>query len=99
MAQFVVKQPDGKFALFSEVVDNFIKANCNADQMIAYLRSRGMDKANAEVKVGAGINDRCLFTKKCMESNWRWNYATGVIKDIHGQECLDEMLADMGVKL
>lgn len=95
MAQFVVKQPDGKLALFSEVVDNFIACNMDESQMIAYLRSRGMDESNAKVKVDAGINERWLFNNKCTESNWRWNYAIGVIKDIHGQDVLDKTLKEM----
>lgn len=95
MAQFIVKQPNGKLALFSEVVDNFIAANMGEDQAVAYLRSRGMSEANAKVKVQAGINDRCLFSKKCMAGDWRWKYAIDVILEIHGRNALNAMVKDM----
>lgn len=95
MAQFVVKQPNGKFSLFSEVVDKFITANLDESGMSAYLRSRGMSKENANIKVQSAINDRCIFNGKCMEGEWRWNYACDVIRDIHGQVVLNEILEEI----
>lgn len=96
MAQFIVKQPSGKLALFSEVVDNFIAANMEQSQAVAYLRSRGMALKDAEVKVQAGVDDLNIFTKEPMNGDYRWKYALDVILDIHGRDAMNAMVEDMG---
>ena len=59
MSRRVIKQPNGKFACFSSVVDHFIWYDATAEEARAYLRGEYMEEIEARIdeKMRAAIED------------------------------------------
>lgn len=50
MGQQIIQQPDGRYALWSTVVDNFILRDVTPDQIIAYRVARARHEIETEVR-------------------------------------------------
>lgn len=50
MAHIIVKQPDGKFAIWSTIVDNFLLENASEKEVFKYEISCAMDETEAKLK-------------------------------------------------
>lgn len=57
MGTFVAKQPNGKYCLFSTVVDCPTHINMSIDDYIQVMMSRGFQKWKAEQLVNTNINN------------------------------------------
>ena len=85
MAWRIVKQPNGLYARFSDVVDNFTDFGMTRDEAIECCIDcpGGMGRDEAEQKVARAEEST---------ASGRWDEAFRIIKEIHGQEKLDEFL-------
>ena len=50
MATFIIKQPNGKYALFDSCEDRFILADCVLEHLIEEARSTAADAAEASTR-------------------------------------------------
>lgn len=89
MPQFIVKQPNGKYAIFSTVVDNFVAYDYTEAEIIAHYEQKAKDDARLVAERGLNRADsdpdalgRCLAT----------------IEAIHGKGEAKSMSALMGMK-
>jgi hypothetical protein len=76
MAWRYVRQPNGKLAVFSEVVDDFIEANMDDDQALAFYIGKVLNDAREKI----GGADR---------KPGRFEEALEIIKVCHGQDEAD----------
>lgn len=101
MTQVTVRQPDGKLAIFSEKLENFVACNLNKDQAIEWYIARGFDWINAERKTMEGYNDLNLFTNEPDPSGqFRWKYCVDIVLEVHGRDSLEETINNIkGIEL
>ena len=104
MAFFIVRQPNGKLAAFSEVVDNFTAYDMSIEEAEAYCRDeRGMDPQDAAQKVRQGVSDVSRHnmllpadTPSGEMNKWlgRWHECLGIILRVHGWTMCREWMAE-----
>lgn len=88
MAWRIVKQPNGLFARFSDVVDNFTHLDMTHDQALDFCREHMAEDA-AQRKVHAAVEDHLPFTVgKRGSGSDRWNDAIETIAAVHGKNAL-----------
>lgn len=91
MPSYLVKQPDGKYAMFSTIVDDFTHADMTEDQaVLAVFESMGED--DRENLVHADMIDRAKrdapaweYDHKAPHGQRRWMGAIAAIQRVHGE--------------
>jgi hypothetical protein len=66
MGNQIIKQPDGKFAVFSSITDRIIVWDATADEIVEYFAERAAERAREDVRrtieyVAAGEPRRAYF--------------------------------------
>lgn len=91
MAWRIVKQPNGLYAQWSDIVDNFTVWNATAEEITEEILSEAMDAAKklAAEKLKGAEFDRTRDGKK-----GRWNEALEAIVMQHGKPELDKFLRE-----
>lgn len=93
MAERAVLQPNGKYAVFSSIVDNFVLYDATSEEIWTYFRdAAGMRRANEAVK--NADEDRNMDGSK-----GRFEDCMRTIRNIHGAEqekLAREMIGGMG---
>jgi hypothetical protein len=85
MAMRVVVQPNKLYAVFSEVVDDFIKQDADREDVLNFLREeRQMSPADAELKVLMADNHPHRFTEALM-----------IIRMVHGEAGRAQRMREM----
>lgn len=80
----IVKQPDGKLARFSEVVDDFTHMNMTEAQALALCISMCGEEYGRE-RVKAGCEDHIPWTDVPSKTgHTRWDEALEIVKSVHG---------------
>lgn len=83
MAWRIVKQPNGKYARFSEVVDDFTHYDMTREQALE-LCQEYLGRADSETKVANADNASDRFTE-----------ALDIIQTIHGEPTMLERRAEL----
>lgn len=95
MAWRIVKQPDGKLARFSDVVDNFTVFDMTVNEAIEICRE-DLGTIDAQQKVQSGVDDiEPWTTTKKGHGLSRWNDCLNSIVMVHGYEGLKETLSEL----
>ncbi|MCS4089071.1 hypothetical protein [Rhizobium sp. BK176] len=97
MPQFFVKQPDGKFAVFSTVVDDFHGMGMSEEEALEHARD--------EMRIGPDDIDAVFGKARRDEPFWdtpdrgdglnRWRQALVPLAIRHGLETVSERLREM----
>lgn len=78
MGNRAIKQPNGLYARFSEIIDDFTHANCSREELWVFYRDEGgVECANGKLQ-------------RADENANRFDEAIDVIKSIHGKELAEE---------
>lgn len=91
MPSYLVKQPDGKYAMFSSMIEDFTLANMNAEEAIEECRD-GLDSS----QLGDGVHKYLLGKAEADAPAWhydgsappgqrRWMGAIAAIQRVHGE--------------
>jgi hypothetical protein len=102
MARAVIKQPNGKFAIFSSIVDHFIVFDATEDEIRQFLLEAALDdlREGIEEKLKAAREDWPPFTRGTPGSGRdRWDDAAWKALLVHSphDEQLREMFRDAGM--
>lgn len=86
----MVRQPNGKFARFSDVVDNFTHINLTREEAVLLCQDCGLSEDWSEVKVMSAESESVLG-KNGLENGppdglRRWRESIETIDAIHGIE-------------
>lgn len=90
MGRQIIKQPNGKYAIWSTIVDNFIYIDCSSvDEIVTimveeYEQERKKDVEGIVEKLESGEKPYYQFTMN-------WDEAIDVIKTIHGKREANKM--------
>jgi hypothetical protein len=96
MGSRIVKQPNGKLARFSEIVDNFTHINMDVVEATRVCMKEGMGADQAYAKVERGMYDISPNDHKSVgDGTERWNDALSIIKSMHGQKEINLLLAEI----
>ncbi len=88
----IVKQPNGKLARFSDIVDNFTHINMTKEEALEVCREH-LGRRDAEEKVQRGIEDHKPWQDGVPGSGLeRWNDCIKTIQTIHGKKELNKVL-------
>jgi hypothetical protein len=97
--KFFVKQPDGKFALFSSIVDDFTEWGLSDDEAV--------EVASGSLGVTADLMDDVIGKAQRDEPFWastdrgdganRWRQALVPMAAQHGIERIEERMLEMGI--
>jgi len=92
MAWRFVRQPSGKLARFSDVVDNFTHYNLTKKQAIKVAQESNLSLDEATVKVQAGVDDIKPWTTTTKGGGLsRWNDSLETIERVHGKKELTKI--------
>lgn len=96
MGAYFVKQPNGLYARFSTVVDNFTHFHLDADGVRRQLIDEAVALAlqSAKVMLATADEDKVPGTGRLYPTRGRWVDCLGVIARVHGTKTHDEMLAE-----
>lgn len=83
----IVKQPNGMFARFSDVVDDFTHMNLTRSEAAQVCQQKGCGEAEAEEKVKRGeADDAGGWIEDDGKPLLRWRDALETIRAIHSEE-------------
>jgi len=91
MAWRIVKQPNGKFARFSDIVDDFTAMDMTEPEVYSLCRVH-LGIKDAERKVQAGMEDWRPWTTGAVKGNGteRWEDSLNTIENVHGRQVAEE---------
>lgn len=96
MAWRIVKQPNGRLARFSDVVDNFTDVDMSEEEAIRLCHDEhGMSAAEANKKVKAGVDDLTPWTMTPGSGQDRWDDCLKTIRRVHGARAVTKLLKEM----
>jgi hypothetical protein len=90
MGSRIVRQPNGLFARFSDVVDHFTNMNLTEDQAIESCLENGCSRQEAEDKLDRATRDLKPFSTAEGSGLDRWNHCLGIIERVHGKLDMEE---------
>jgi len=94
MAWRIVKQPNGRFARFSDIVDNFTHYEMSEDDVIDLcINECSLSKENAELKLGSAKDDIKPYTSEKGSGHDRWDDCLKTIRIIHGKKEMNKIKA------
>ncbi len=85
MSWRIVKQPNGRLGLFSDIVDDFVNMDLDYKQAVGLCIREGLTKEEAERKVDAGADDIIPWTKTKGDGKARWTHAIERVRTVHGE--------------
>lgn len=94
MSHQVIKQPNGRYCVFSSIVDNFILINCTKQDLVDYYMEKETENVknavDRMVSRAEGKTPPNQFTKT-------YDEALKFIGEIHGKEELDRLKEKYGL--
>jgi len=82
MPKQIVKQPNGKYAIWSTVVDDFVCVECDLAELIDQLCQEEMTRIHKRVtEVVAGLD---LGRSPYHQFTKTWDECIGIVKECHG---------------
>ena len=90
MGRQIIKQPNGKYAIFSSIVDDFVFANATAKEMIDFCVEEEASKIRESIKHIIDMLDK--NEKPYHQFTMNWEEALDTIKEVHGEEGLKDTL-------
>lgn len=78
MGRSIVKQPDGKYAVWSTVVDNFVCQDMTRDELKDFFAEEAVEQARQEV-------DRQLSRIAEGKTTYTYEQCLNLIREIHGK--------------
>ena len=91
MGKAIVKQPDGRYAIFSSVVDNFIYLNCTESELIDLLAEEAAQDSKRNTKI------MLKRIKKGIPAGRHggWDGYVNHVKSIHGPRAVSKLKREM----
>jgi len=94
MGRQIIKQPNGKYCVFSSIVDNVISYDMTEEEIINKFVAD--EKENIERKVKEIISQLNKNEKSYNQFTMNYEGMLKTIKDIHGEEEADEVRKIIG---
>jgi len=89
MGRHIIKQPNGKLAIWSTIVDNFIMTDVTKEEYIAFRIQEETERVEKDIN---DIVDRLDTGQRQSYTAHNWEEALRQLEYIHGREELDKLL-------
>lgn len=86
MARSVIKQPNGNYAIFSTVVDDFIMVNATKQELIDADIEEAREKINEKYDEMFEYFDKGEVAPRYVNSHMTWDEAIACVVSVHGEE-------------
>ena len=86
----IVKQPNGLYGRFSEIVDDFTHNDLTELEVIKLCLEKGLTQSEAKEKLENGKRDLLPYTQQSGGGLSRWNDCIQIIKCVHGVDYIDD---------
>lgn len=94
MGNRLVKQPNGLFARYSDIVDDFTHMNMDEVQAVRAMMDNGWTQIDAQAALERAKADLDRNNQPYNQGGLgRWNAELPIIKALHGEKGLAEVLA------
>jgi ADP-ribosylglycohydrolase len=90
MGHQIIKQSNGKYAIFSSIVDDFILANVTPEEIIEYYIKR--ESEDIRKRINKTIDQLNSGEKPYYQFTMTLEEALDTIKDVHGEKKYQESL-------
>jgi len=88
----IVKQPNGLYARFSDIVDDFTHMNLTEKQVITCCKKQGLGSCESADKLHAGKEDFIPWTTTPGSGSSRWDDCIETIKNCHGKRKMNSRI-------
>lgn len=86
MPQHITKQPNGKYAIFSSVVDDFVVYDATPEECYEHFRQQAVEESDRRTKQSLDIANQCKD---------RFGKDIDIVRRIHGDEQAEKRLEMM----
>jgi hypothetical protein len=90
MGHHVIRQPNGKLALFSTIVDDFLVWDATKEELMAYEFAQEQQRLAEQMARWEQLIVRTQETGTGWPESYTWGEALAAINAVHGQERADE---------
>lgn len=98
MPRSVVKQPNGKYAIWSSVVDHFVFINANREDLSRFFFEQPISENDLKLleRIAEEADNEKIgeFDTKCCDGHSKWHNSLNMILHMHGEKDLCEFLTD-----
>lgn len=84
MARQIIKQPNGKYAVWSSIVENFLWINCNEEELVKIFLEG--ERERIKVMVAKILESLEKKEKPYYQFTLSWNKAVTAIRQLYGKE-------------
>jgi|GEM_PF-2016966 hypothetical protein len=97
MGKQLIRQPNGKFGVWSTVSDGVIMHSATKDQLINEMARKAAEEAAERVRRDwtQAIDDPTKLDREC---EWTAEEAIDWMRDCYGDEAVDRLRVEMGVE-
>jgi hypothetical protein len=94
MGRQIIKQPNGLYAVWSTIIDNFVYINEDRGELIKSLTDEAINeiKEKTKEKVNKTIDELESGKKPYYQFTMTWKEAIKTIKNIHGKKEVNKLL-------
>lgn len=90
-------QPDGLFAIFSTIVDNFTWGGLDAESVIVVLEEHYDCSSKTAFRKLQNARDDFLLDGKMGNGTRRWTHDLHTVRRVHGDDAVAIILHDLGL--
>jgi hypothetical protein len=88
----IVKQPNGLYGRFSDIVDDFTHMNLTEKKALKLCKAQGCSPEEATLKVLAGKEDHIPWTNTPGSGSSRWDDCIKTIKNCYGKQKMNSRI-------
>jgi len=94
MGRTVVKQPNGKYAVFSSIVDDFVIVDADKQELIDSDIEEARERITAKYDEMFEFFDNGEVAPRYMNFHMTWDEALERVVDVHGEEAAAQSRKD-----
>jgi len=89
MGRHIIKQPNGKYAIWSTLVDNFIITDSTKEEYIEFRIKEETERIKKDLKE---IFEKIEKGERYHYTVYQWEEALKVLEDVHGKKELKKVM-------
>jgi len=92
MGRHIIKQPNGLYAIWSTIVDNFIMTDATPEEYVDFRIEEETQRIKKDLKE---IFEKIEKGERYHHTVYQWEEALKVLEEIHGKEEVNKLLEEV----
>jgi len=92
VGRHIIKQPNGKLAIWSTIVDTFIMTDATPEEYIAFRIEEETERVKKDLTEIFAKLDK---GERYAHTVYQWDEALKILEEIHGKEELEKVLSEI----